>query len=102
MNLTHTSGVYITSIIEGGPAEKAGLKASRETVVVDDFEIGIGGDLIISVNGHPVKGMSDLVVYLEYHTRPRDVVTLDIIRDGEKLTLDVELGERPLPDSNEQ
>lgn len=41
-----THGAYITALVPGGPCEKAGLKV---------------GDIIVSINGQPVKTMDDLI-----------------------------------------
>jgi S1-C subfamily serine protease len=78
-------GVLVFDIIQGGPADLGGLHASTE----DSLEI------ITAINGEPILGFPSLIAYLATHTRPGDVVTLTVLRDGETISVDVELGTRP-------
>jgi S1-C subfamily serine protease len=49
---------------------------------------------VTKVNGKPIgPGQSLRALLLEY--KPGDVVTLEVLRDGEQLSLDVTLGTRP-------
>jgi S1-C subfamily serine protease len=66
-------------------------------VVVRGRRVLLGGDLIVAVDGRPVKNGDELLAYLEERTRPGQTVTLTIIRDGETLELPVTLGARPPP-----
>jgi putative serine protease PepD len=73
------AGVEIEEIIEGTAAEAAGILA---------------GDLIVSYEGIPITTMEELVILLRFD-RVGDVVSIGVVRDGEEITLDVELMERP-------
>ena len=53
-----------------------------------------GGDIIVAIDGVEVRDMDDLIVYLA-ETAVGQTVTLDIIRGGEGLSVDVILEERP-------
>ncbi len=57
-------------IIDGGAAQRAGLKA---------------GDRIIAVDGKPVKDWLDWVKYVRAH--PKQQITVKLERDGEAVTL---------------
>lgn len=72
-------GALVRSVRSGSPAAKAGL-ADR--------------DVIAAVEHHIVVSMASVVVALRGH-RPGDVVLLDVIRDGERRTVRVQLAERP-------
>ena len=50
--------------------------------------------MILSVDGRKVIEPSDLSRFVSQN-RPGDEVSLEIIRDGERETLEVTLGERP-------
>ena len=97
LGLEKPQGILIVDVTSGSPADLAGLIGGDETGVVDGQEIPLGGDVITTVNDIPVITMSDLVVYMERNTNPRDSANLGIIRDGQELSLTVILGERPLP-----
>jgi S1-C subfamily serine protease len=52
------------------------------------------GDIIVAIDDRPVHDMDDIITHLQ-RTRVGQTVALTIIRDGEQITLPVELGERP-------
>jgi S1-C subfamily serine protease len=64
--------------VAASPAERAGLKE---------------GDVITSMNGKPIKELRDLSNVLKGLTAG-DKVTIELLREGEKLTLDAVLQER--------
>jgi len=84
-------------VTEGSPAEQAGLRGGDQNVTLDGQLITIGGDVIIGIDGLPMRRLTDLVVYMERNTSPGDSVVFEIVRDGEERNLEVTLGERPLP-----
>ncbi|MGQ9895442.1 MAG: S1C family serine protease, partial [Roseiflexus sp.] len=78
-NLPVNAGALIAAVEPGGPAARAGLRS---------------GDIVTKVNGAPIgPGQSLRALLLEY--KPGDVVTLEVLRNGEQLSLDVTLGTRP-------
>jgi 2-alkenal reductase len=54
-----------------------------------------GGDLIVAIDGRPVKVFDDLLRYLIGHKSPGDSVTLTILRGDETLDVVVILAKRP-------
>jgi S1-C subfamily serine protease len=97
IGLEKPQGILVVEVTSGSPADLAGLRGGYEATVVDGQEVTLGGDVITEVDGIPVITMADLVVYMERNTSPEDSVVLGIIRDGQELSLTVNLGERPLP-----
>jgi len=87
------TGVVIQQVEPGSPADTAGLIRSSIPVDVDGAEVLVGGDVIVAVEGTAVSGPLELVNILgEFESG--DEVTLDIIRDGEEISVNVSLGER--------
>jgi len=72
-------GVLVAAVVEGSPADEAGLRA---------------GDVIVSVDGVPVGSTDELQTEIMYR-RVGEEVEIGIVRDGQSLTLPVTLGERP-------
>jgi S1-C subfamily serine protease len=97
IGLDKPQGILVTDVISGSPADLAGLERSDETQIIEGVEYPIGGDVIIEIDEIPVITMDDLVVYMERNTVPGNTVSLTIIREGQEQSLDVTLGERPLP-----
>jgi putative serine protease PepD len=87
-------GVAITEVVPDTPAEDAGLRAATGSKVVDGQEVPIGGDVIVAFDGEEVTSAPALQSAVDAH-RPGDTVTLTILRDGSRRTLDVKLGVRP-------
>ena len=91
-----TQGAYITQLIDGGPAEEAGLNETTRTIRIEGQPVDVGGDTVIGIDGAPIRSMADLISYLTNNTRPGDVVSLDILEDGgDRVQKRVELGVRP-------
>ena len=88
------SGALITDVVNGSPADQAGLKGATGETTFQLQHVKTGGDLVIAVDGKPVFQNNDLSELIAQH-KPGDKVTLDIIRDGQHATVDVTLGSRP-------
>ena len=71
-------GARITHVIDGSPAEAAGVQ---------------DGDIIVGVDGRTVRGPMSLTKQIR-DKQPGDSVSLTIVRDGREQTIDVEIGER--------
>ena len=90
-----TAGALIVAVVEGSPADRAGLLGSDSSLEIDGVEYPAGGDIIMAINNHGVSGSSELIAHLLYHNRPRDVATLTVLRDGQRKEIQVTLGQRP-------
>lgn len=97
IGLEKPQGFLITDVVPGGPADLAGLRGGNTSVSIGGQMISIGGDVIVGIDGHPVRKLNDLAVYTERNKRPGDLITMTIIRDGQQLDKDLALGERPPP-----
>jgi Do/DeqQ family serine protease len=71
------AGAVITKVTPNSAADKAGLKA---------------GDIVVDVNGRPVRDASDLRNYIGV-LRVGEKVKLDILRNGQRETLSAEVEE---------
>ncbi len=74
-NLKNKSGVIVTQVYKGGSADKAGLQPE---------------DIIIEVNGEPVRDEMDLIFAVN-DSKKGDVLQLTIIRNGSEKKLSLEL-----------
>jgi S1-C subfamily serine protease len=92
---TDTRGAMIIEVVSDGPAAEAGLRGSDKTVEIDGHQLKVGGDIIVAIEGTPIRQMDDVVLYLLEETRPNQKVTLSILRDGKEQNVTVKLGERP-------
>jgi 2-alkenal reductase len=96
MNLpADTRGALIATVVAGGPAANAGLKASETTVTINGVQGTVGGDVVTAIDGTPITSMSDLIAYLSIHTQVGQTINLTILRNGQTQTVPVTLGSRP-------
>ncbi len=88
-------GALVVDVVPGGPADKAGLRGSDREVEIDGETARIGGDVIIAINGQPVKAFDDVVTYLARFTEVGQSLNLTVLRGGAQQTLQVTLVARP-------
>jgi S1-C subfamily serine protease len=94
LGIPSKSGALITDVVNGSPADDAGLKGSTGETTFQLQHVKTGGDVVIAVDGKPVFQNNDLSELIATH-KPGDSVTLDILRDGHHATVNVTLGSRP-------
>jgi S1-C subfamily serine protease len=70
-------GVLVASVVPGGPADRAGMKAQ---------------DIVVAVNGTTVESTDDLATALA-EVKPGQTITVKVSRDGNTQTLHVKVGE---------
>jgi serine protease Do len=74
-----TQGAFVQDVKKDGPSAKAGLKP---------------GDIVRKFNSKDVQGRDSLISMVT-NANPGTVATLDILRNGNPMTLKVTLGQRP-------
>jgi 2-alkenal reductase len=88
-------GVLVQGVVSDGPAEKAGLRGSERQIEFEGAFLTAGGDIIVAIGRFQVRDMDDLITFLA-GTGVGQRVTLTVMRDGEELTIDLTLEERPV------
>ena len=87
-------GLLIVDITPGGPAAQAGLQAAEARRQGRQILFS-GGDIIIAIDGRPLKSRDELTIYLENQKRVGDSVELTFIRESEEMKTVLGLHERP-------
>ncbi len=89
-------GLLILAVVEGGPADRAGLRPIklrryRQGCVIFQRPDPESADLIVAVDGKKVRTYEDLLTEVEAHAPGQDVV-VGVIREGREVDVPVTLG----------
>ena len=94
LDLPSQGGLLIQGVERGSAAEGAGLRGPSRMVVVGGFQLGVGGDLILAVDGQNIEDNNTLPRLLN-RKRGGDVIELTVYRNGQSQKVQVKLGEAP-------
>jgi len=94
LDLNARNGGLIQVVEEDSPAEEAGLRAGGEEIEFQATPVRTGGDLIVAVNGRRLTRTQDLADVISSMSAGQRV-ELEVLRDGRRRTIEVELGQRP-------
>lgn len=78
MKAKSDTGVYVTKVVAGTTAEKAGLQKD---------------DIILSIDGQTLERMCELRRYV-YTKKPKEEVVLRVLRDNREIEMKMKLGSR--------
>ena len=87
--LDRATGIAVVEVLAEGPADGALRAGNTDEGTVTD------GDVIVAIDGTPVRTHEDLSRFLLLQADPGEVVTFTVVRDGTRQPVDVRLGERP-------
>ncbi|MEA2365809.1 MAG: hypothetical protein QOI32_1321 [Thermoleophilaceae bacterium] len=95
LDLGADAGALVQAVVDGSPAERAGLEAgTSELEFQGQTQIRVGGDLVVGVNGRELTREHDLADEISAHSTG-ERVQLDLVRDGNRISVEVVLGKRP-------
>ena len=94
LRLPADGGLLVQSVQRGTAAERAGIKGPREFAIIGNYEVGVGGDLIMAIDGRPCETRDAIATALA-KKRAGDVMELTVFRNGRSMKVTVTLGEAP-------
>jgi len=97
-DLDTSEGVYIDEVVPDEPSDGV-LRGSTDEELVNDVETPVGGDVVVRMDDTPTPSRQQLSSFLALETSPGDTISVELIRDGEVRTVDLQLGERPPAES---
>ncbi|OGO05081.1 MAG: hypothetical protein A2Y73_01870 [Chloroflexi bacterium RBG_13_56_8] len=93
LELPVEKGMLIARIASGSPAELAGLRGATSEMVLGNFRILVGGDIIVAIDGSYIESDAARREYLETRTRAGQEIEVTFYRGDELMTTRVRLGE---------
>ena len=85
-----TTGYLVTDVAKGSAAAEAGLRGASRDIIVGNYRVPWGGDVIIEVDGVPVTDKSSMQQALSLKLAG-DRVSLRVLRGGAELELTLTL-----------
>ncbi|MFB6251577.1 MAG: S1C family serine protease [Halobellus sp.] len=85
-DLTHPRGSLVVQVADDGPAKGVLQPSSIETV--DGIQPPVGGDVITALDGARTQSFEDPASHLALATRPGDTISVTVLRDGARRTVD--------------
>ena len=90
LDLPSEGGLLVFSVQRGSLGEQAGLRGARERVLIGNYEIPVGGDLIMAVDGRAVESTSTLERALA-RKRSGESAELTVYRNGRTIKLRIKV-----------
>lgn len=88
-------GVLVVSVLDGSPADDAGIQGGDRQLRLGNLQLPVGGDVIVGLNDAEVGSYKELVVYLETETEIGDTITVHYYRGEDELSAELTVGRRP-------
>lgn len=85
-----TTGYLVTDVAKGSAAAAAGVRGASREIIVGNYRVPWGGDVIIEIDGAAVTNRSTMQQALSLKLAG-DTVSLRVLRDSEELELTVTL-----------
>ena len=95
MEVPVESGLLILDVVKDGPADQAGIRGGSRVVRFGNVRVPLDGDIIVAIDDQEVSDFQGLTVYLEGEKRVGDPAEVTVIREGQRVTFEVVLQERP-------
>jgi S1-C subfamily serine protease len=94
LQLPASGGLLVQEVERGSPAEAAGLRGATRVVIVENYRLGIGGDLITAGDGQPIGDKESLKRLMD-KKHGGDMLELTVYRGGRTEKVRLKLGEAP-------
>lgn len=90
LGLPDRGGLLVQTVEPGSSAEAAGIRGARQSVVIGNMEVGVGGDFILGIDGQAID-REDSLIRIMARKRVGDTVTLSIFRNNRTIQVPVKL-----------
>jgi S1-C subfamily serine protease len=88
-------GALVEDVRAGGPGARAGLRGSARPVNALGYrDLCTGGDVVVAIDGRPVRSADDLVRIVSFSLEPGAVAVFTIVRGTQRKSVAVTLGDR--------
>ena len=94
LGLPVSRGALVQEVVDGGPADDAGIRGGDDRLRFQGRRYRAGGDVIVAIGGRPIRRDSDVSRLLTAYS-PGDTVTVQVVRGQSRREVRVKLQARP-------
>jgi S1-C subfamily serine protease len=87
-------GAVVSTVTANSPAARAGIRGARREEEFNGLNFPVGGDVVVAIDGDPIRSADDLVRYVSEELEPGSVAVFTVVRDGARRQLPIRLGRR--------
>lgn len=95
LDLADSRGFLVSEVIDGSPADAAGIHGTTHMIEINGRPVAVGGDIILAVDGNDVRKIDDILIHLQREKSVGDEMELRVFRDGSEYLVTLVLEERP-------
>jgi S1-C subfamily serine protease len=89
------SGALVIKVSPGSPAAQAGVRGGTRTITVYGSQVVVGGDIIVAMDGTPIRNFEQLGAFVQSEKQVGDKVSITLYRGNTRMTVQVTLTARP-------
>ena len=97
-DVANGSGVYVSSVRSGSPSDGV-FEGTTDETTLHGQPVETGGDVIVAMEETPIPTRQALASFLALETSPGDTIDVEVLRDRQRQTVELTLGERPDPET---
>jgi len=90
-----TAGLLLANVEEGSPAAETDLRAGALRVTVEDLPWILGGDILTSINGKPLRSAREFLEIVKLLSVGK-IIDIEYVREDETYRIALPLGQRPV------
>jgi 2-alkenal reductase len=92
---SQSHGAAVQTVVNGSPAADAGIQGGGSEKIYTGIGFRPGGDLIVAIDGAPVRTAEDVVRAITEGRLPGQTTHLTVLRGSKRVDVAIRLGERP-------
>jgi 2-alkenal reductase len=94
LGLSTRFGALVDEVTAGGPAQRAGIRGGSGHLDFEGTSVTTGGDIVVAIDGLPVRGADDLVRIVTNNLKPAQTAVFTVVRAGRRRPIAVRLAAR--------
>jgi putative serine protease PepD len=94
LEINTEGGLLVTAVQPSSPAARVGIRGPSREIIVGNYQFPVGGDVILAFQGKAVNSPQEMAGEVD-RQKPGDRVTVTLLRNNQKMDLQVTLEEAP-------